>query len=74
MYLVHNMFDGGDGMKLLKTKIWSWFDIGLLKVSVLFFGMIVGAYFHDFVMQYAWVILIAAVLLAIRPTIAYFKD
>jgi putative Mn2+ efflux pump MntP len=61
-------------MKLLKTKIWSWCDIGLLKLSMLLFGMIVGAYFHDFVMQYVWVILIAAVLLVIRPTIAYFKD
>ena len=61
-------------MKLLRTKIWSWFDIGLLKVCVLLIGMIVGAYFHDVVMQYVWVILIAAILLAIRPTVAYFKD
>jgi len=61
-------------MKLLRTKIWSWCDIGLLKWSVLLFGMIVGAYFHDFVMRYVWVILIAAVLLAIRPAIAYYKD
>lgn len=61
-------------MKLLRTKIWDWYDIGLLKGSVLLFGMIAGAYFHDFVMQYVWVILIAAVLLAIRPTIAYYKD
>jgi len=61
-------------MKLLRTKTWCWCDIALLKWSVLFFGMIVGAYFHDFVMQYVWVILVAAVLLAIRPTIAYFKE
>ena len=61
-------------MKLLRTKIWSWCDIWLLKLSVLLFGMIVGAYFHDFVMQYVWVILIAAVLLAIRPIIAYYKE
>jgi len=61
-------------MKLLRTKIWSWCDIGLLKWSVLLFGMIAGAYFHDFVMQHVLVILIAAILLAIRPTIAYYKD
>ena len=61
-------------MKLLKTKIWSWSNIGLLKWSVLLFGMISGAYVHDFVMQHVWVILIAAVLLAIRPAIAYYKD
>ena len=61
-------------MKLLKTKIWSWWDVGLLKLGVLLFGMIAGAYFHDFVMQYVRVILIAAVLLVIIPAIAYFKD
>jgi hypothetical protein len=61
-------------MKLLRTKIWSWWDIGILKLSMLLFGMILGAYFHNFVMQYVWVIIIAAVLLAIRPTITYFKD
>jgi len=61
-------------MNLLRTKIWSWCDIGLLKWSVLLFGMIAGAYFHDFVMQHVLVILIAAILLAIRPTIAYYKD
>jgi hypothetical protein len=61
-------------MKLLKTKIWRWSDIGLLKLSVLLFGMIVGAYFHDLVMRHVRVILIAAVLLVIRPAIAYFKD
>jgi hypothetical protein len=41
---------------------------------VLLFGMIAGAYFHDFVMQHFWVILIAAVLLVTRPSIVYFKD
>jgi hypothetical protein len=61
-------------MKLLRNKIWSWYDIGLLKWSVLLFGIIAGAYLHDFVMQHVWVILIAAVLLVIRPAIAYFKD
>jgi hypothetical protein len=61
-------------MKLLRTKIWTWSDVGLLKGSVLLLGMIAGAYLHDFVMQHVLVILIAAVLLAIRPTIAYYKD
>jgi len=61
-------------MKLLRTKIWCWYDIGLLKWSALLFGMIAGAYLHDFVIRYVWVILMASVLLAIRPTMAYYKD
>jgi len=61
-------------MQLFKTKIWSWVDIVLLKWCVLFFGMIVGACIPDFVIQHVWVFLIAAVLLAIKPTFTYFKD
>ena len=61
-------------MGLLRTKVWWWLDIVFLKWSALLFGMIVGAYFHDFVMRYVWVILVAAVLLVIGPSIKYFGD
>jgi hypothetical protein len=61
-------------MKLLRTKIWNWWDAWLLKWSAFLFGIAAGAYFHEVLIQYVWVILIVAVLLAIRPTIAYFKD
>jgi len=61
-------------MNLLRTKPWGWQDIWLLKWSVLLFGMIAGAYFHAFVAQHAGVILVAAVLLAIRPALVYFRD
>ena len=57
-------------MKLLKTKIWSWYGIGLLKWGALLFGMIAGAYFHDLIMEHVRVVLIAAVLLVIRPLVA----
>jgi hypothetical protein len=61
-------------MKLLRTKIWNWWDAWLLKWSAFLFGIAAGAYFHEILIQYVWVILIVAVLLAVRPTIAYFKD
>jgi len=64
----------GESMKLLRTKIWNWWDISLLKWCSALFGMVVGAYFHDIVMQNVWVFLVAATLLAISPTITYFKD
>ena len=63
-----------DVMKLLRTKIWSWGDISLLKGCSFLFGIAVGAYFHACLMQYVWIILVAAVLLAIRTTIVYWKD
>jgi hypothetical protein len=64
---------GGD-MKLLRTKIWNWWDAWMLKWSAFLFGIAAGAYFHKVLLQYAWLILVVAILLAIRPTIAYLKD
>ena len=61
-------------MKLLRTKIWNWRDTSILKWSCFFFGIAAGAYFHACLVQYVWIVLIAAVFLAIRPAIAYFKD
>jgi len=61
-------------MKLLRTKIWNWRDVWLLKWSAFLFGIAAGAYLHDYVMPYIWIVLVLAVLLAIRPTIAYFND
>ncbi len=61
-------------MKLLRTKIWPWYDAWMLKWSAFLFGIAVGAYFHEILLKYALVILIVAVLLAIRPTIAYFRE
>ncbi|HEY5522949.1 MAG TPA: hypothetical protein VIK21_07125 [Desulfuromonadaceae bacterium] len=61
-------------MKLLITKIWNWWDVWLLKWCAFLFGIAAGAYFKDYVIRYVLVILVAAVLLAIKPAIAYFKD
>jgi len=61
-------------MKLLKTKIWNWWDVWLLKWCAFLFGICAGAYFDEYLMQYIWVILDVAVILAINPTKAYFKD
>jgi len=61
-------------MKLLRTKIWNWWDVGLLKWCCLLYGIAAGAYFHEVVMPYVWLILVVAVLLTIRPAIAYWKD
>ena len=61
-------------MKLLRSKVWSPLDIGCLKWSCIFFGMIVGAYFSEFTKQYIWLFAVAVILLAIKPLVAYFKN
>ncbi len=61
-------------MALLRTNIWNWWDLVVLKWCCLFFGMLVGAYFHEVVMENFWVILLAAIILAIRSVFVYWKD
>jgi len=61
-------------MKLLKTKEWAWIDIGLLKFCCILIGMIGGAYLADFTKEHIVIIAIAAILLGIKPAIAYFRS
>lgn len=61
-------------MKLCKDKKYTVIDIGLIKWSCIFFGMALGAYLADFISAYAWLFIIAALLLAIKPALAYFKE
>ena len=61
-------------MRVLRTKVWWWLDIWLLKWCAFLFGMIAGAYLSDFVKQYVWIFALMAILLAIRAAISYWGD
>ncbi len=61
-------------MRLLRNKVWNWWDVSLLKWSCLFFGVAIGSYLADVVRPYWWVFLLLAIVFAIRPAISYFKD
>jgi hypothetical protein len=60
-------------MKLFITKTWHWWDLWLLKWCAFLFGIAAGAYFHEAVLPYVSIILIAAFILTIRPAVAYWK-
>lgn len=61
-------------MKLFKDKKYSVIDIGLIKWSCILFGMVLGAYLAGFVLNFVWLFIIVALLLAIKPIVAYFKE
>jgi len=61
-------------MKLIRSKVWSVVDIGLLKCCCILIGMIAGAYLTDFTKRNVWFIALAALLLGIKPTISYFRS
>lgn len=61
-------------MRLVRSKVWSLADIGCLKWSCIFFGMIVGAFLHEFTRRYVWLFAIAVIVLAIKPVLSYFRN
>ncbi len=61
-------------MEFFKDKKYTTIEIGLIKWSSILFGMVFGAYLSDFVLDYVWIFIVAALLMAIVPTIAYFKE
>lgn len=61
-------------MKWIRTRMWKWTDIAMVKWSAALFGMIAGAYLSELVKQYVFVVLILACLLAIRPLVYFYKD
>lgn len=56
--------------KLKNLNVW---DIGALKIYVLLFGMIIGAYFPEWVMQNLLIIVAVIVLLMIKLLYKVFK-
>ena len=60
-------------MNLFRARVWSAVDIGLLKWCCVLFGMIVGAYCAEFTKSHVVGIALVAVLLAIKPTVNYFR-
>ncbi len=60
-------------MRIPKSIEMSPLDMGALKWSSIFFGMLLGAYYPKFTRRYAWLFEIAVILLAIKPIVAFFR-
>ncbi|MCK5010730.1 MAG: hypothetical protein KAS98_09610 [Deltaproteobacteria bacterium] len=60
-------------MKLFRKKEWTVLDIGLLKWSAIFFGMILGAFFPGFVKNNIWFFISLVVILAIKPVLSFWR-
>lgn len=52
-------------MKLFTDYLMPWWQVGLLKLYVMSIGLILGAYFAQYVQPYIPVLLVVCVLLAI---------
>jgi len=52
-------------MKLFGTYKLEWWQIGLLKITLLLFGIVVGVYWYVFWTPYLMTFLVIAIILAI---------
>jgi hypothetical protein len=71
-YSIFNII-GGKMIKIPKSVVLTFWDIGCLKWNCIFFSMVLGAFLADFTKQYAWIFVIAAVILTIKPIIAFLR-
>lgn len=59
-------------MKLSGTCItFSIIDIALIKWTSILFGMIIGAYFHEYVKNNIWFFAFFVLLFALKPAYTY---
>ncbi|MCK4271463.1 hypothetical protein KAX22_02360 [bacterium] len=56
--------------RFMKSRMWSFGDIAILKTYCAVLGIIVGAYIASFVKSYLWLFILVAVVLLIR--LVYF--
>jgi len=56
-----------------KTKKFSAWDIALVKIGAMIFGLIIGAYVPFFVRQYLIVFVLLFVLVSALPIYRFFK-
>jgi hypothetical protein len=61
-------------MDILRNSTFTWWQVGLFKLSVLTFGIAVGAYWQDVFLPYLTTLLIIAVASGLYVGYVWFKQ
>jgi len=61
-------------MNIFKMRTFKFWEIGLLKLSLISFGIILGLYFYEFLATLAWLWWIIFIIPAIYFIAKYTKD
>ena len=59
-------------MKLFKKKIYTAFELAVLKVCAMCAGLIIGAYMSPHVKRYLWVLVVLGVVTCVRAMHYYW--
>ena len=52
-------------MNIFKNYTFSWWQIGIFKLALLCFGVVIGAYWHEVFSQYFTALLVVGIVSAI---------
>jgi len=61
-------------MDILRNSTFTWWQIGLFKLSVLTFGIAVGAYWQDVFSPYLTTLLVVAIVSGLYVGYVWFKQ
>ncbi|MCC7160446.1 hypothetical protein IT399_01870 [Candidatus Nomurabacteria bacterium] len=61
-------------MNIFKKYTYSWWQIGLLKLALLFLGMAIGTYWHEIFSQYINILIIVGIVLGVYLSFVSFKQ
>lgn len=61
-------------MNIFSNSTFTWWQVSAFKLSSISFGVVVGAYWHEFFGQYLLPILIISLVSGIYISWAYFKQ
>lgn len=61
-------------MNIFKDVIFSWWQIGLLKFSLLAIGLAIGSHFADSLEPYFWHLLIIGFALGLYLTMVWWRQ
>lgn len=61
-------------MNIFKDVIFSWWQVGMLKLSLFVIGLAAGAYYAEVILPYVWHLLIVGVVLGLYLTVVWCRQ
>ncbi len=61
-------------MKIFKTWLFKWWEVGLLKLCLMSFGILLGLYFYDYLVGVKWLWWTLFIIIAIYFIPKAFKN
>jgi len=61
-------------MKILRTRTFQWWEIGIIKLCLISFGIILGLYFFNFLISLLWFWWLLFIMSTIFFIVNFFRE